>query len=137
MTQFINSARWQSRPTWKWERDFAILFVTIITVIGVVADYQGPRIMAAEFFCALGVIYTFAHMQVGSRLEEAQGRDDSPTTVECAAKLTKYLIRKEIYWLLGFSLHGAWSATGGIPLFLFYPAWRRWYLNARAVPRRW
>lgn len=131
--RLVNSDAWQAHETWKLERGVAALYMFTLTGLGLLLDYQGPRDALGELFCMWGVLYTFSHMQVGSRLEEAQVRTE--VTVECYARLTRYLILKEICWLLGFLLLGAWSALGGIPLFLFYPAWRRAYLAARTCQK--
>lgn len=128
LARLINSRAWQSQPTYRWEYLVAIVYLGLIT--GVATYGSDMRHAAAQVITSVAVFLTFCHMSVGSRLEEAQDRTDQKT-VECYRKLTYYLVAKESLWLVAFLLLQAWTAIAGIPLFLFYPAWRRLYLRLR------
>ena len=128
LTRLINSRVWQSQPTYRWEYMAAIVYLGIITVVA--THGSDVRHASAQVITSVAVFFTFCHMSVGSRLEEAQDRTDQKT-VECYRKLTYYLVTKESFWLVSFLLLQAWTAIAGIPLFLFYPAWRRLYLRLR------
>ncbi len=128
--KLFDRPEWQRFPTWVWERSFAILYVIALTTVAIFFDYQGVKDTIGEILCALGVLYTFAHMQVASRLEESQEKTE--VTVECYAKLSRYLINKEVFWASGFGMLGAWAAFAGVPLFLLYSPWRKFYLKNRS-----
>lgn len=131
LARLINSRAWQSQPTYRWECLVATLWLSSVTLV--VTDWSDLRRAAAQVITALAVMGAFAHMSVGARLEEAQDRTDQKT-VACYRKLTYYLVAKELLWLVAFLLLQAWTAIAGIPLFLFYPAWRRLYLRLQAQP---
>lgn len=85
---------------------------------------------AVEWVGALAVALSFAHMQVTDRLAEEAARVEAAAgtaTVECHRWAGRYLVGKELCWLLYFVMLGAWSALVGVGLFLFYPLWRSFY----------
>lgn len=129
LTRLVNSRLWQSRPTFWWEYLAASTYLTC--VVAFTTDWTNTRMAAGQVISAFAVMGTFGHMSVGSRLEEAQDRSDVKT-VECYRKLSYYLVAKESLWLVAFTLLHAWTAIAGIPLFLFYPAWRRLYRRLRS-----
>jgi hypothetical protein len=79
-----------------------------------------------QWVAALAVLGTFAHVQIGDRLQEREAARDRPM-VECHRQLARYLVAKEVLWVAFFALSGAWTALAGVPLFLLYPLWRRWW----------
>lgn len=124
----FKSPFWQRFPTYWWENLFVSVYLGMVTLIAA-WDLSGiPAV--AQFLGAIAVFFTFQHVSVANRLEEAQDRSDVKT-VECYRKLTRFLIIKEILWVAVFALTGAWTALAGIPIFLLYPAWRRFYASRR------
>jgi len=112
--------------TWQWET----IFVTAILLT--IAILTGKK--SVEFLGVAAVVFTFLHASVAERLEEAQRHyqktmypKDFLYTVKCYDKLTKYLYAKEICWCFYFFFIGAYSALGGVFIFLFYPIWRKYY----------
>lgn len=88
-----------------------------------------------EWIGAGAVLLSFGHAQVADRLAEAEserragamhGHEDVHA-VACHAWATRYLVGKEVLWLVYFVLHQSWSALAGVGLFLAYPVWRRWW----------
>lgn len=106
-------------PTWVWERGVAVAILLLVWALA------GTSLL--ELGGVVAVVLTFAHMQVSDRLAEAQKAAPDHAAVECWRKLDRYLVLKEVCWLVYFVLHGSWSAVAGVPLFLLYPVWRRWY----------
>jgi hypothetical protein len=47
--------------------------------------------------------------------------------VECHALLTKYLVGKEVAWVIFFLLSKSYPALIGCAVFLLYPVWRTWW----------
>lgn len=119
--RLINSSYWKSQPTWTHELWVAVTWLTLIM-------YLFPQPLASAFLTLCAVILTFMHMQVSSRLEEAQAKSKE-ISVECYKKLTSYLISKEVFWILVFLESKNWIALAGVPVFLFYPLWRKTYLR--------
>lgn len=115
---------WQKLPTYVWEMGFAAVYLAAVTIL--VSDGQEIREIVGQVLSSIAVLLSFGHMQVSSRLEEQQ-EVLQVKSVECYALLTRYLIGKEVAWIAAFACLGAWSALAGVPLFLLYPAWRRWY----------
>jgi hypothetical protein len=103
--------------TWHLELAFAAF------VLACVAAATGGWL---QWIAAAAVLGTFAHMQVGDRLQEREAAREQPT-VECHALLARYLVAKEALWVAFFALSGSWTALAGVPLFLLYPFWRRWW----------
>jgi hypothetical protein len=105
-------------PTWQWELMFAanVLVYSAVRSGGAVEDW----------LAAAAVFYTFAHVQVANRLDEAEERR-AVQEVACRYKLVRYLIIKEVLWVAFFVYTESWPALVGCGLFLGYPVWRRWY----------
>lgn len=103
--------------TWHVERAVAAV------VLAAVAFAAGGGV---QWIAALAVLGTFAHMQIADRLAEREATRQVPS-VECHALAVRYLVAKEVAWVAFFSLTGAWTALAGVPLFLLYPVWRRWW----------
>lgn len=120
----FRSPLWQSMPTYWWENLAVSFYLGVMTLVAA-WDLSGTPALA-QFLGAIAVFFTFRHVSVANRLEEAQDRSDVKT-VDCYKKLTHFLVIKEILWVAVFSLTGAWTALAGIPIFLFYPVWRRYY----------
>lgn len=83
-----------------------------------------------EFMGILAVYFTFQHSVISERLAQAEkerGNNNQPILVECHYKLSGYFIAKEFIWLIYFVILGAWSAIGGVVIFLLYPVWRKYY----------
>lgn len=79
-----------------------------------------------ELLGAGAVLLSFAHAQVADRLAELEGKREAPQ-VHCYKWATRYLVGKEMLWLVYFVLHHSWSALAGVGLFLAYPVWRKWW----------
>lgn len=103
--------------TWHVERAVAAL------VLAVVALAAGGGV---QWIAALAVLGTFAHMQISDRLAEREAVR-TISAVECHALAVRYLVAKELAWVAFFALTGSWTALAGVPLFLLYPLWRRWW----------
>lgn len=110
---------WQRLPTYVWEFAAVTLYLTVICV--------ATGVTPISVLTTIAIAFTFQHMQVSSRLQEAQ--QQTTVTVECHAKLTRYLFLKETFWALVFGLTPNWPALAIVPAFALYPVWRRWYLN--------
>lgn len=111
--------------TWQLERAFACV------VLAAVAFAAGGGV---QWIAALAVLGTFAHMQISDRLAEREAAREVPS-VECHHLAVRYLVAKEIAWVAFFALTGAWTALAGVPLFLLYPAWRRWWRARHPLTR--
>ncbi len=115
-------------PTYKWEN---LVVGTYLLGVALAASWSlAGAAWWAQWVGVLAVFYTFQHVSVASRLEEAQDRSDVKI-VECYRKLTPYLVVKELLWIVVFVLTGAWTALAGIPIFLLYPVWRRARIRRR------
>jgi hypothetical protein len=124
-SKIVNSEVWQKYPTWYWESLIVALILASVT-----ASTTSSENMLVNILAMFAVYYTFLHVKVASRLEEAQEKLEV-NTVECYERLTHYLIIKEFLWVGVFFLTGAYSAIVGNIVFLLYPAWRKIYLKAR------
>lgn len=122
LSTLVNSSFWQSQPTYRWEGAFAALYLMVITI--------ATDVTVGQVLSAGAVFFSFRHMSVGARLEEAQERSET-AFVDCYRKLTQYLVVKEALWITAFVSLEAWTALAGVPLFLLYPVWRRAYRRAR------
>ena len=83
-----------------------------------------------EWVGALAVLLTFAHVQVADRLAEQAALEEQAkgeVTVDCHRWARRYLVGKEICWLVYFIVLGAYSALVGVGVFLLYPIWRHQY----------
>ena len=129
LSRIVNSAAWQSQPTFEREYSFAALYLGVVTILS--TDFSSNTAIIGQALSAVAVFVSFQHMSVASRLEEAESRRTDTRTVECYHKLTRFLVVKEVFWVAAFIALGAWTALAGVPLFLLYPVWRRAYLRAR------
>lgn len=116
--------------TWQVE---LIVVGNLLAVVGI--QTARPENYYAELIGALAVVLTFAHVQVADRLAERAAADEwvGVQTVECHRWARRYLLGKEICWLLYFVALGAWSALVGVGVFLFYPFWRSYYRKWRPL----
>lgn len=130
--------------------------IEVVLVAGVLVGTlaaTGRLAHQAEWVGALAVLLTFCHVQVADRLAEAErARAEAQASearekiltpaeltkaeeavrhlghhVECHAWARRYLVSKELCWLVYFTLLGAYSALVGVGVFLAYPVWRAWY----------
>jgi hypothetical protein len=104
-------------------RTYQVERAVAAVVVGAIAVYRNDW---REWVGACAVLLTFCHMQVSDRLAERQAAKSEPD-VECHRWLGYYLVAKEVHWVVYFVLLEAWTALAGVPLFLLYPAWRRWW----------
>lgn len=111
-------------PTFIYEVSFAALY--IFSVAGLTTDFSSLKAILISLLTCFGILFAFARTTVADRMQEAQARA-STKTVQCYKWFTGYLIGGEICWLLVFLLSGNYVAMSSIPLFLAYPAWRRYY----------
>jgi hypothetical protein len=126
LSRVVTSPYFQALPTYQWER-LAVCCVLAVVLISSPARGMDSAIVLMS---ALAVHVTFQHVQIATRLHEAdQARPDAH--VECHAKLTEYLAIKEAAWIAVFLMTGAYPAIVGSLVLLAYPAWRRVYLRAR------
>lgn len=113
--------------TWHAEMAVAAIVLGTVAFVG-----DGSPI---EFVGAGAVLLSFGHAQVADRLAEAEAdrqscvRDEGSQrrSVHCHRWATRYLVGKEVLWLLYFVVHHSWSALAGVGLFLVYPSWRRFW----------
>lgn len=122
--------------TWQVE-----LLVAAIVLFGVALLAGGSWV---QLVGAGAVALSFAHAQVADRLAEAEAdrrgnellwvpaenrrnnrQEFTPRLAHCHAWAVRYLVGKELLWLVYFVALGAWSALAGVGLFLLYPLWRR------------
>lgn len=104
-------------------RTWHVEMLVVAVAMASVAFFGGGSI---EWLGSVAVVLTFGHAQVASRLAEREASRPRPD-VACHAWNTRYLVGKELLWLLYFVLHHSWSALAGVGLFLAYPLWRRWW----------
>lgn len=99
--------------------------IEILVVAGVLVTVAlGSGGGWTELLGAAAVTLTFAHAQVADRLAERDAAREKPS-VDCHRWATRYLVTKEVLWLLYFVIHKSWAALAGVFLFLIYPVWRR------------
>jgi hypothetical protein len=127
--------------TWHLEASFDAALLGAVVVLTTPTD-------ASAWLGALAVWLATRHASVADRLREAEelrqhtervipvGALALPIVrpaggVSCLRWLDRYLVAKELCWILYFALLGAWPALVGALRFLVYPYWRRWYR------RRW
>lgn len=111
-----------------WHAEMAVATTVLAAVVVVTGRYASP----VEWIGAGAVLLTFGHMQVSDRLAEnaafsAKVGIGGGITVDCFKWTSRYLVGKEILWLVYFMLHQSWSALAGVGLFLLYPVWREWW----------
>lgn len=94
----------------------AILIATVLISGGSPVEWVG----------AAAVWVSTRHMSVADRLREKEEARAAPE-VECYRWLDRYLITKEVLWVVYFVWLGAWSALVGAGIFLAYPYWRMVY----------
>lgn len=109
-----------SRAVRTWHVE-ALVVATVLIVVNL-AGHTKPR----EWMGALGVLLTFLHGQVASRMAERDAARASPD-VPCSPWSGRYFVLREIAWSTYFLWGSAWSPLAGCALFLVYPAWRRWW----------
>lgn len=91
-------------------------------------------VTVAAVLTAAAVFASFLHVQVADRLQEHEAVRAEPA-VPCHYKLKRYLILKEVLWVLTFVLLQAWPALVGCGIFLAYPIWRRFYRKSYPLKR--
>lgn len=102
--------------TWHLE----LLFVAALLIL---PAYLGGWL---GFISMFAVLFTFCHVQVSTRLYEADLNRPSPS-VHCHEFLSTYLILKELLWVFIFLITGAYPAIIGSVVLLAYPYWRQFY----------
>lgn len=119
--------------TWMFE-----MAVVAIVLIAVVIASGGGWV---ELIGATAVILTFGHAQVADRFAEQEAKNVGfipfaseeeyqrtiSKSVYCYKWTTRYLVSKELVWVIYFVVHRSWSALAGCSLFLIYPIWRRYW----------
>ena len=86
-----------------------------------------------EWVGAGAVLLSFGHAQVADRLAENMAFASRATgvggniSVDCFMWANRYLVGKEMLWLVYFIVHHSWSALAGVGLFIAYPFWRAWW----------
>lgn len=87
-----------------------------------------------ELLGAVAVVLTFGHAQVADRLaDQHRYVKTEGVSAPCFRWATRYLVGKEVLWLVYFVAHRSWSALAGVGLFLAYPMWRRWWRFAETL----
>jgi hypothetical protein len=125
--RLFGSKAWQALPTWAWE------LLVVWAILSVAAWVGGAS--GLQWLSTAAVLLTFAHVQVATRLEEAEARR-TRVSVHCRRWLTRYLVAKESLWVVLFAVTGAWPAVAGCAVFLLYPSWRALYRRHRPGPPR-
>lgn len=129
-------------------RTWVVEAVVVAFVLATVAGSTGVEPIG--WICSAAVLLTFMHVQVASRLQEAEERramrevDKAPTSgkevleqvekadgVHCHLWLKRYLVGKELLWCVYFVATKQWPALVGVFLFLLYPVWRRFHISMR------
>ena len=111
-----------------WHYEFLFVAVVLATVAACAQAFLGKGLI--EWVGALAVLLTFAHVQVADRLAEQAAKEEQAqgdATVDCHRWARRYLVGKEICWLIYFVVLGAYSALVGVAVFLAYPIWRHQY----------
>jgi hypothetical protein len=104
--------------TWIYEA----LIVSIFLIMSLLLN----NLSFEAILSAIAVFYSFMHIQVADRLQEQESLKND-INIECYNKLNKYLILKEVLWVMFFIISGAYPALLGCILFIFYPLWRKYY----------
>ena len=91
--------------TWQFELTVVGLILANVICFKWILIGQG----LIEIIGALAVLLTFAHVQVADRLAEKAGEEEArgEETVECHRWTRRYLIGKEVCWLIYFTALGA------------------------------
>lgn len=110
-----------------WHVEIAAVAAVLLTVA--IASGGGW----IELLGATAVSLTFAHAQVADRLAEKDAARERPS-VECHRWAMRYLVSKELLWLVYFVAHRSWAALAGVALFLAYTPWRRWWRQRHPLP---
>jgi len=112
--------------TWHYEMFFVAIILATVAVCSQIFLGKG----LVEWVGSLAVLLTFAHVQVAERLAEQAAKEEQvqgDATVDCHRWARRYLVSKEICWLVYFVFLGAYSALVGVGIFLLYPLWRHYY----------
>lgn len=80
-----------------------------------------------EVVAAFAVLFTFMHLQISMRHAEAAEAGVKADNVDCHKWGPRYLIAKELLWLVYFTGKHAWVALTSVFLFIAYPYWRHWW----------
>lgn len=104
----------------------------IAVALALLAVLAAKGLSTKEVIGTLAVLLAFCHVQVATRLDEsaeqkegARHSSEASQGVRCRVWLERYLLAKEMLWLVYFVLLGAYSALVGVAVFLLYPFWRR------------
>lgn len=101
----------------------AFVFLILVTVL-IVTDNIFNVWKWIELFA---VYFTFQHVSISQRLEERQHKEFTESgvaKVDCYYKLPRYLVGKEVLWLVTFIYLHAWAALAGVLILLTYYPWR-------------
>jgi len=92
------------------------------------AESEKTRTQLREEMRSLSRRYEHDGQDVRPKLSEVfEAEDRYFLHVDCHHWARRYLVSKEICWLVYFVMLGAWSALVGVGIFLFYPVWRHYY----------
>lgn len=104
--------------TWIYEAGVAAILLIVSVILN--------NISFEAVLSAVAVFYSFMHIQISDRLQEQEAMKIH-VSVECHDKLNRYLVLKEVLWIMFFILSGAYPALLGCILFISYPLWRKYY----------
>lgn len=105
--------------TWQIEMLVVACILALITALKFIFTDAGP----IELVGSIAVLASFGHMQIADRLREKAAQQPHPD-VECHRWLSRYLLAKEILWVVFFFATGSYAALAGCFIFLFYQVWR-------------
>lgn len=92
------------------------------------AETESTREMLRRDALCKSQLYEHAHEKLRPPLHVVKAADERYWLhVDCHHWARRYLVSKEICWLIYFVMLGAWSALVGVGVFLLYPVWRHYY----------
>ncbi len=119
ISKIINSEYYQTIPTYIYE----VVFVAIILFTVALCSFDLVAMLSAA-----ACLFTFQYIQISDRL---QSTASVLKLVECAPKLTYYLVCKELFFITLFLVVGAYPSVIASVIFLVYPMWRGYYRRVR------
>lgn len=120
----------RKRPTWQYESFFVFVVLCTVAVFTSPHPSESLRFFLINWLSVAGVMGSFLHANVGSRMSESLGEVEFPP-VSCYKQSGMYWLYKEIVWFSIFLLSGAYPAIIGNIIFILYPAWREVHIKER------
>jgi hypothetical protein len=105
--------------TWHLEM---IAVATLLLAVLIFSGFTFPNVITT-----LAGLAMFGYVQVMHRVTENKNID----LVECHRWAVRYLVSKEVLWIIYFVAVHNWSALVSTAIFILYPVWRSYYTKLR------